>query len=516
MQWIRTVRGGRALTIGAALLGGALLLSVVSVVLLNTFGIVSAAPGSRIPFELGAAATATPVSVPNYPSGSQRLFAQSGCTPVYSQASVSSLELTQLMGGSDVTALGAAQNWTHVHFWGTIDGYVPSNALSAQYPANPQQGDCQYLAVPSPQPSVLPASNGPFHDLFAAQIHGVTLQPTTMYTQPDSASIPQAGLGAHAALTITAWASDSNGSPWYQAQIAVGGGTMIGWVWSNDVRLTMPNPAATGVQGKPIWSAVAGKGMWFTNYLTRHTDMATLLRAAKQAGLTHLYVEVAITQWGFYAPVSLDRILPIAHALGIPVIAWVYSTLHNVAADARMTAWVANYRTPSGDKADGIVTDVEEVVDPTSVYTYGQMLRALLGPDELLVDSALYPGASPNYPYAAVAASWNVLAPMDYWHSSPNQSYGPADVRAFVTNSITTIRADIKAGGEQLIPIEETGQMYDMFQNDFTDGGDSPTAAEITADMQTAHDLGCISVSFFEWQTATQDEWSALSAFQWK
>ncbi|HUY79717.1 MAG TPA: hypothetical protein VMV29_23295 [Ktedonobacterales bacterium] len=514
MKWIGSVwdgaRTGRArvLTIGSSLLVGLGIVSIVSMLVLRSYGIVMAAPGARIPFGQGAQPTATPVYVPNYPSGSQRVFAQSACTPIYSQASASSLELTQLMGGSDVTAIGSAQGWTHVHFWGALDGYIPSADLNAKYPADPQQGDCQFQTVPSPDPSVLPASNGPF----AVQTRGVTLRPTTVYTQPDSASIPQAGLGANVAITITAWASDHNGSPWYQTQTPAGSG----WVWSDDVRIAGPAPAKTMVNGKPIWSPVAGKGMWFTNYLTRHSDMASVLKAAKQAGLTHLYVEVAISEWGFYAPVSLDRILPIAHALGIPVIAWVYPYLHNVAADARMTAQVANYHTPSGDKADGVVTDVEEVVDPTSVYTYGQLLRALLGPNELLVDSALYPGASPNYPYAAVAASWNVIAPMDYWHSHYSRTYGPAEVRAFVTNSITTIRSDIKAGGQQLIPIEETGQTYDMFENDFTDGGHSPSAAEITADMQTAHDLGCIAVSFFEWQTATQDEWSALGAFNWK
>jgi len=33
--------------------------------------------------------------------------------------------------------------------------------------------------------------------------------------------------------------------------------------------------------------------------------------------------------------------------------------------------------------------------------------------------------------------------------------------------------------------------------------------------MQTAKDDGCIGVSFFEWQTASQDEWAAISGFPW-
>ncbi len=511
MKLIRWLRGVRAawrerrlhiLGIGVSLLAGLMLLGLGA---LNVYTIVTASPTLLAPH---AQPTPTPIAIPNYHAGGKREYAQDACTPVYASTSTSSLEITQLMGGSDVTALGAQSGWTHVAIWSGVKGYIPSNTLDVQPPTTPVQGDCQYGTVASPQPNILPENPGPF----PAHASGVVLQPTSLYTQPNATSIPEGGLGAHQTINITGWASDHNGYLWYETQTAAG----QGWVWADDVRIAAPPPATTTVHGQPLWKLVAGKGMWFTNYLTRHTDMPTLIRAAKLAGVTHLYVEVAITQYGFFAPDSLDRILPAAHAAGIPVIAWVYPTLDNVGDDVRMTQEVANYRTPSGDRADGLVTDVETTVDALSVYTYGQMLRALLGPDELLVDSALNPIASPNYPYAAVAASWNVIAPMDYWHGRPNLPYSAADVRSFVTNNIATIRNAITQGGERLVPIEETGQMYDMYSNDGTDGGDSPNAAEITADMQTAHDLGCIAVSFFEWQTASQPEWAAFDAYHWQ
>jgi hypothetical protein len=181
-----------------------------------------------------------------------------------------------------------------------------------------------------------------------------------------------------------------------------------------------------------------------------------------------------------------------------------------------MTMQVANYRTPSGDHADGIATDVEEVIDSASVYTYGQLLRGLLGSDTLLVDCALHPFTHAGYPYAAVAASWNVLAPMDYWHSRSSRTYTAQDVASFVTTSVVTIRAAMQAAGvAHPIPIEELGQMYDMYSDDGAGVGHNPTGAEITADLAVAKSLGCIGASYFEWQTATQSQWAALAAFEW-
>ena len=256
--------------------------------------------------------------------------------------------------------------------------------------------------------------------------------------------------------------------------------------------------------------------MWFTNYLTRHADLTKLMADAKAAGITHIYAEVAISRWGFYGAVSLDRLLPVAHAQGITVIAWVYPTLSNISADVQMTQQVANYRTPSGDHADGLSTDVEENIDPASVYSYGQVVRGLVGPDMLMEDAALHPFTHAEYPYAAIASTWNVISPMNYWHSRAHHLYVQQDVTKFVSTSVVTIRAAMQAGGiAHPIPIEELGQMYDMYSDDSAGVGHNPSGAEIAADIKVAQSLGCIGVSYFEWQTATQDQWDAFSSSTW-
>jgi hypothetical protein len=184
-----------------------------------------------------------------------------------------------------------------------------------------------------------------------------------------------------------------------------------------------------------------------------------------------------------------------------------------------MTQEASQYVTKSGDRVDGVATDVEAVDDTASVFCYGQLVRALLGPDTLLVAAVFHPFAQPYYPYAAIAASWNVIAPMDYWHSQDLRSYSIRQVERFVSDSITTIRAAMASalGGVTSIslPVEELGQTYDMYSGDGTGDQAAPTGAEIQADMRTARALGCIGVSFFEWQTATQAEWTSVKQFSW-
>jgi hypothetical protein len=57
--------------------------------------------------------------------------------------------------------------------------------------------------------------------------------------------------------------------------------------------------------------------------------------------------------------------------------------------------------------------------------------------------------------------------------------------------------------------------MYDMFSNNSTPGADAPNADEINGDIQAAKDLGCIGVSYFEWNTASIDELEAFANAKW-
>src|SRR5205823_4297573 len=107
-------------------------------------------------------------------------------------------------------------------------------------------------------------------------------------------------------------------------------------------------------------------------------------------------------------------------------------------------------------------------MDEGAVRAYGQVLRGLLGPDELMA-IATYPPQwhhGQTYPFATAALSWNVIVPMDYWHVQ-RRSYSVAEVYRFVQESVQAIRAQTRADQ----PVEVLGQMFDPYQ----DGANSPS-----------------------------------------
>jgi hypothetical protein len=491
-----------------------------------------------LPVLVGLLAALLPfTALPARADGPTYLYAQSPCTPVYTAASRQSPLMTQLLGGTDVTAVGGDANWTHARIWSGLDGYIPTKALGAQPPAHAREGVCAFPGLPDATAEDPMPSGSPWP--LAAQ--GLLISPATLYSQADDQSLPTGALALGQSITIDQWTAGPSHQPWYhvtgtqtpiqtpvsaqqtppaqqptQQPTQQTAQASAGWVWSGSVRLTLPDPATRQVRGAPIWTPVAGKGMWFTNYLPHHADVQAMMRAAKSAGITHVYAEVAISKFGFYAPNTLDRLLPAAHAAGIKVLAWVYPDLSSVGDDIRLSARVATYQAPSGDRPDGLAADIEEATDSGSIYTYGEVLRGLLGPDTLLVATVFHPFARAGYPYAAIASSFNVLAPMNYWHSRSGRTYSAQDVARFVSTSILTIRAEMHGVGDASeLPIEELGQTWDMFTDDSTAGPDAPTGDELTADMRTARELGCVGVSFYEWQTATQQQWAAISAYTW-
>ena len=56
--------------------------------------------------------------------------------------------------------------------------------------------------------------------------------------------------------------------------------------------------------------------------------------------------------------------------------------------------------------------------------------------------------------------------------------------------------------------------MYDTFGRNGV-GPYSPGTAEIAAALQASKDAGALGVSFFQWGTATPEEWRALRDFAW-
>ena len=430
------------------------------------------------------------------------VYTQGQCVSLYATPSgTGTLLATAIPGtGLRVTGLSGDGQWYHALFLGAMPVWVQATDVATNYQRGLGENEaCPFANIPLYTAHPVTGTTGPF----AMPATGTVTQYSELHASADPAARVTTEVlpGSHAA--ISQWAADSHGGIWYLVHVA----DNLGWLWAYAVILDGPDPAtATLASGQPVWSMVAGKGFWTTNYLPRHTDMAALVTTLKALGITHIYPRVAETSFGFFDQDTLDRLIPAAHAVGIKVIAWVYPYLRNVADDLAMTQAVVNYRTPSGDRADGIGADVEETTDAPAVFAYGQVLRQIVGPQYPLVITTYNPRARASYPFPEAAASFNVIAPQDYWHNTPTGSFDGKSARALLTLSVLGIRAEL---GGKAFPIEENGQMYDMFTYG-EPGGTQPSGAEIAGDIQAAKDLGCVGISFFDWRTASPDQLGAI------
>jgi len=272
----------------------------------------------------------------------------------------------------------------------------------------------------------------------------------------------------------------------------------------------VPNSALPPVQAPAPWRSdlqpITGTGMWIWQWSqTDNGDAAAIVQQAVRAGLHQLWVRVGDSENGFYGGPELAALVPPAHAAGLSVIAWGFPYLYDPVGDARWTAQILAWRSPSGEAIDGYSADIErptEGVDLTAqrVAVYLGLVRRAAG--NRLVVATVYPPIDAywfggEYPFAAIAPYVDAFAPMIYWECTDPGSDAAVDI------------ARLSA----LRPVHIIGQAYNMASV----GGRavSPSGAEITEFLSAGRRAGAVGASLWAWQTATPAEWAALAAYRW-
>lgn len=267
----------------------------------------------------------------------------------------------------------------------------------------------------------------------------------------------------------------------------------------------VPDSALPPVSAPSPWhpdlAPLAGKGMWIWEWPdTDGGNAAAVVAQAVRAGLHQLWVRVGDSKDGFYGAAELDALVPAAHAAGLAVIAWGFPYLYDPVGDARWTAQILAWRDPAGQGVDGYSADLEEPtegVDMTArrAAVYLELVRRLAG--NLPVVATVYPPGRSAYPYSAMAPYVDAFAPMIYWECTDPGADVAADVAQLA----------------RLRPVDVIGQAFNLAG----EGGRavSPSGAEIDDFLSAAVRAGAIGASFWVWQSATPQEWAALSSFSW-
>jgi hypothetical protein len=435
-------------------------------------------------------------------------YARRGGSYVRAAPSPDAELLSQLFYDTPLPLLGAvdaagAPAWYQVELWGVLQGWISAAEVLVDEPPE---------SVPAPweRPgggggaAARPTLAGPTGPAALATT-GHTLWDARWRAAPNERAALLAELPAGTSGAVTGWATDDDTEAWFELQLDQGSG----WVYGANLSLDAPPGTANG---QPA-ARLAGKGMWVSRPFLPMANPTRLVQAAKALGLTHLYVDLASSRGGFYSRDALAALLPLAHASGLRIVGWMWPTLADPLADVALSVEVAQYATPDGQRLDGLAPDLEERMDVEQVRAYIQVLRTQLGPDYLLVGTVFPPEHqfARRNPQHKVMAGWvDVLAPMAYW-SEARRDFSDTEVYRYVSRAVNDLRL---GAGDAGYPVAPIGQMYDTFGRNGI-GAYSPGTAEITAALRASKDAGALGASFFQWGTATPEEWRALRDFPW-
>ena len=406
----------------------------------------------------------------------------------------SPLALTEERTGAD----GA--RWFRTRLWGALDGWIRAEHLTTE-PVEPVRPFWEgQEPVPTPTPSPSP--------VLTLDALGDTNCEANLRTGPGTDWRILRTLAAGTEVQLQAWRANEEGHAWYN----VTADGSLGWIYSAAVDLRFPDAARATLGGIPLAKAVAGKGMWLPYPLLEMADAKQLVAAAQGLGLSHIWLEAGASGGGFYARHEVARLLPAAHAGGLKVLAWLTTSLYNLPHDVELSVQLANYKTDDGHGFDGIAPDIEQNMAADDVRAYAEITRARLGDDKLIV-AVIYPAGGwfgRRYPvHKVLARACNALAPMAYWNDE-KRAYYESEVYWYVAQAVR----DLHAAVGQTYPVHVIGQMYDTFGRNGV-GAFSPKAVEVRAALRAAREQGAVGASFFQWGTATPEEWGALRDFAW-
>lgn len=245
----------------------------------------------------------------------------------------------------------------------------------------------------------------------------------------------------------------------------------------------------------------AGKGMWFHKLEQVPATPERIVQHARATGLSHLYVRTGSSRTGFYAQDDLDRLLPVAHAAGLKVVAWDFPYLDDPLADVGRALEAISYTTPDGHRVDAFSADIETPSEGVNlgreqVERYAETLREAVGPGYPLIGTVPNACLNDSFPYLEVARAFDALAPMVYW---------------ITRDPVADLTCNLDRLATFGVPVLPVGQAYDPAIDNPAMVDLVPGYDDLAAFLDAARSRGVPGVSFWAWHTATPEMWQAIA-----
>jgi hypothetical protein len=304
------------------------------------------------------------------------------------------------------------------------------------------------------------------------------------------ASSPSSTAPAGGAMTV--FVRNANGGYYYRQRSAAG-------VWS-------------GWQHADAALAFRGLGAWVDVYDYSALKPAAVVADLKAHGVRTLYLGTARynSATDILYPTDVAAWLAAAHAAGIRVAGWYVPDYSDSARDVRRTLAIAGYVSPAGQRFDAIGLDIEYMpagavpaVWNHAVATQLAQVRArtvmplitMVLPPLLM---RIYPDRWSAFPWSAVAAYANAVAPMDYWTSytpAPRCAAGDAQYCAYQYTR-----------GNVLLSRQYTGLPVHVIGG----SGDTATLTQVADYVRAAGETAAAGGGFYDYRATKAGFWPYL------
>lgn len=207
-------------------------------------------------------------------------------------------------------------------------------------------------------------------------------------------------------------------------------------------------------------------------------------------------------------PGPLGRFVDALHARGVRVVAWYLPGHVKPALDARRALAMLSFRTPSGQRFDGVGLDIEGTklrnarLRSQRAVMLARTLNDAAGSTPVAIipfnprGLERRPSTWPGFPWAELAETADAFAPMAYTGGAFkgfDATYG------YVTRALRLLRAQT---GDPDVPIHVAGGVADRLGTEELAG----FAAAVSDDG------GTIGVSLYDWATTPRWMWAVLDA----
>jgi hypothetical protein len=257
--------------------------------------------------------------------------------------------------------------------------------------------------------------------------------------------------------------------------------------------------------------AYRGLGSWIDIYDTRAwQDPAAAVRDMAARGVRTIFVETAnaSAKTAIVYPDGVRAFITEAHARHMYVVAWYLPTMSADPLDYERVVQAIDFTTADGQRFDSFALDIEsstvkpEALRNQGLATLSARIRSHVGPKyELgaIVPSpyglSLKKGSWNDFPYQAIAQTYDVFVPMDYYTYHASNAAQAYDI------TISCMRVLRAQPGCATIPVHMIGGIAEK---------SSPEQAQQF--VRASRETGCIGASLYGWAGTTEAEWREMSS----